>query len=75
MADQKKQQEAGNRDGELDDQQLDQVAGGTTRTGSTDPTSLKATGEAVGAPKKAFAAKLGGVAQNVAQVGLDVAAN
>ena len=75
MADQKKQQEAGNRDGELDDQQLDQVAGGTTRTASTDPTLLKATDEAIGAPKKTFAEKLGGVTKGVAQVGLGVASN
>jgi hypothetical protein len=75
MADQKRQQEAGNRDRELDDQQLDQVAGGTTRTDSTDPTALKGTYAAVGAPKKDFAEKVGGVAQGVAQVGLGVAAN
>jgi hypothetical protein len=66
MADQKNSEDNRSRACELDDQQLDQVAGGTTRTGATDP---------VGAPKASFAEKLGGMTEGVAQVGLGVAAN
>ena len=65
MAEQKNPQESRNRAGELDDEQLDQVAGGATR-GTTDP---------VGAPKASFEDKLGDIAKGVAQVGLDVAGN
>jgi hypothetical protein len=66
MADQQKQQEAPKRAGELDDQQLDQVAGGTTRPGSD---------VAIAAPKESFAQKLGGVAKGVTQVGVPVVGN
>ena len=65
MAEQKNPQETPNRAAELDDQQLDQVAGGTTR-GTTD---------LVGAPKVAYEDKMGDPVKGVAQVGLDVASN
>ena len=63
MADQKNRQD---RAHELDEQQLDQVAGGTLSRTEEQP---------VGAPKKSFAAQLGDAPTGVQQVGLDVAAN
>ena len=65
MAEQKNPQETRSRAGELDDEQLDQVAGGTTR-GTPDP---------VGAPKAAYEDKTGDPVKGVTQVGLDVAGN
>ncbi len=70
MSDREKQQEAGTCAGEIDDQQLDQVAGGTL----IDPATSRTT-DTVGAPKKSFAEKLDAQTQGVAQVGLGVAAN
>ena len=69
MSDQNKPTEQQAAGQELGDEELGKIAGGLL----SEPT--KSTESEIGAPKKAFAEKLGSIAQGVTQVGLDVAAN